>query len=271
MPSVETGDAKYSWLIAGSSAATQYMRTLNSSLEITPTMIIGVSAALWTLIKVIAQVSFRRLLPHEGDKNKIAALADRLVGFSHACAIVPLAFFTVFDTEPQRLCSSYPEYFPFISAFSAGFFVWDLFVCVIQREGVPFTVHAILSLYTYLITTFIPFSYRYAAGFLLFECSTIPYHIPAFAKLVGFNTLDGVFRVIFALSFIMCRIVFGFWWSYKFQVQMLTEDTNLCIPSPMHWSVVLLNLAFNTLNAFWGAKVMQQFLPSNSVKEKKIS
>ncbi|KAK3275046.1 hypothetical protein CYMTET_16807 [Cymbomonas tetramitiformis] len=139
MTSIEIGDEQYSWLIAGSSAAVQYMRTLNSSWEITPTMIIGISAALWTLIKVVAQVSLRRLLTDEGDRNKTVALADRLVGFSHACAI------------------------------------------------------------------------------------------------------------------------------------MFTEDTSLCIPSPMHWSVVLLNVAFNTLNAFWGAKVIQQLVPSKSLKEKKVS
>mmetsp|Transcript_23978 Transcript_23978/g.32987 ORF Transcript_23978/g.32987 Transcript_23978/m.32987 type:complete len:258 (-) Transcript_23978:273-1046(-) len=211
-------------------------------------------------------------------KKEKEALADRAVGFIHAVVSTSLSAYFLATGGPQTtMCTPLGPGFKTLAMLVSGFFVNDIIVSF--HWGWSYVLHGVMSFCAYIIPALTDYAHRYAAGFLLFEVSTIPFHISALVLAqkkatgeiysVGGSTHPLVFRwqLIFALTFILVRIGFGFWWSARFQFQAYNEPHPECFSFGQN-IIQLMNVAFNILNAFWSIKIVKRGLRGHSNSSK---
>lgn len=151
-----------------------------------------------------------------------------------------------------------------VSAFSMGYFLWDLFICVryFKLYGFEFLAHALGSLYVFTISLR-PFCQPWVAKFLIFEASTPFVNTNFFiaqlsrgaAKPVVPMWVNAINGLLLLVVFFTVRIVWGFTAVGILIRQMWKVRSQL----PMTQSVFILtlNAAMNTLNLFWFKKMLK--------------
>jgi hypothetical protein len=204
------------------------------------------------------------------DKDS-AGLADRVSGFVHALISSSFAlYFMATGVAQTTLCTPQTNGFIHLSKFSAGFFVWDIWSSTIGAWGAAYVIHGLFSFTVYTIPFFFPYGQKYACGFLFFELSTVPFHMNKFVEIWLSKRNKGTdhsdhpavigLQIAFAVTFLGCRNVFGYYWSYLFQRQAWTEGPPDCAPEFMHYGILALNICFNVLNTFWASKIVSRLV-----------
>lgn len=183
-------------------------------------------------------------------------------------AIRALVFDEVIVTDPLYGRS---EAALFACAFSAGFFLYDIGLCILNPEwGADATGHALVSLFCYVAAQF-PFTPRMACLGLLFELSTPM--LNAFKLLQLFaehrTQLILMFQASFALTFWTVRLGLGIPWSIMFWnliISALSEgrqhSTLICL------FCLAANGGMNFLNIFWSYKIAKMAMRGGKKKEK---
>lgn len=156
-----------------------------------------------------------------------------------------------------------------------SFFIWDIFVCIADREPLLFWVHAFASFFTFLVALQ-PLSQGMASVVLLQETSTIFLHLRKYAIQAG-RTDTAFFKVVnvtFGLTFVLFRIVVGytscFFWAQRAlqhsalpvgqHAPLLTShDPSELLASP---TTIALRIQMTTciilasMNAFWFTQIL---------------
>ena len=159
----------------------------------------------------------------------------------------------------------YDDLSSMISSLSAGYFIWDLYICkrYFDIYGFEFLAHAISSLYVALISLR-PLCQVWIGKFLLFEASTpfvnINWYIiqlnsssnGKFRIPLLFNALNGICLLV---VFFVVRLVWGNIANVIFFKQMWNVRHSL----PMVRSIILifLNFTLNILNFVWFGKMIK--------------
>jgi hypothetical protein len=186
-------------------------------------------------------------------------------GAIHLAVAVPLAIYVMQQPETlrDRLHASTPASTVMI-AFSAGYFMHDLFTCVrwFDEWGWPFLMHGLFCtiLYTYgLITGHLHF---YGGMFLLWELSTPFVYTRWFLDKLGYaNGLAyKVNGILMILVFFLCRNVVGLACSVDFfrttQAELRYPRADGLHPGAI-WLYRVACICLNCLNAMWVFKMIQ--------------
>lgn len=179
------------------------------------------------------------------------------------------------------------DYCSMVTSLSAGYFIWDLMVCLkyFNIYGFQYLIHAVFALSASLIPL-LPVCQVWVPKFLLYEASTPFVNINWFimqmlvpsknsnlkpAKVPAWlNLINGILLMVI---FFFVRILWGnlaqfiyFYQMYKYRSDMTTLKARL--------SVVLgsVTLVLNSLNVFWFSKMVKiakKLANSSNGKEKK--
>lgn len=171
---------------------------------------------------------------------------------------IPMFLHPMFSEDPVR--GSYP-FAGFVSAFSVGYFVWDLLYCCVfhfEMFGVEFLFHALGALLVF-SATFIPFCQPYLCAFLIFELSTpfVQLHWMFTRSPKGMwsdkiITINGVFLIT---TFFLARIIWG--------VYATIQSFLFCWPQREYYPfwlipiIYILNGGFQFLNFMWFSKMIK--------------
>lgn len=153
------------------------------------------------------------------------------------------------------------------AAVSAGYFIWDLTVCLkyFSLYGIEFTAHACVSLYVMLVTL-LPLCQTWIGKFLLFEASTpfvnINWYIIQLtsekdrAKKVQVPLILNIINGLCLMTvFFSVRIV----WGNIANIFLFKNMWNARDRVPVIRSVIMVTLNFilNTLNLIWFSKMIK--------------
>lgn len=159
------------------------------------------------------------------------------------------------------------DFITMISSVTAGYFLWDLYVCVKWFElfQLEFLVHAICSLFVF-ISAIHPNYQNYVSKFLLFELSSPFVNVNwLFSTLMKefevqipmiLNAINGI---LLMLVFFLVRICWG--WScilimaYQVYSKKWYADPNF--PKTVMIITFSINMALNTLNCVWLNKMVK--------------
>eukprot|EP00959_Pyramimonas_sp_CCMP1952_P084878 1774852-Pyramimonas_sp.AAC.1 len=65
---------------------------------------------------------------------------------------------------------------------------------------------------------------------------------------------------MFALTFLLARNVFGYYWSFKYIRHSYVEGFPVCAHAAIHILVLTMNVVFNVLNTFWASKIVSRLV-----------
>lgn len=164
----------------------------------------------------------------------------------------------------MNLVTYYNSYASFVSAITAGYFLWDIYVCLKYYKlfGVGFLFHAVAAL-CIIGLTLRPVCQAWVGRFLLFEASTpfvnINWYITQLARgstrpvvPTWFNVLNGILLI---LVFFLVRLVWGF-----IAVGILIKEMlEVWDEIPLYVSSVILgiNISLDLLNIHWFSKMLR--------------
>lgn len=147
-----------------------------------------------------------------------------------------------------------------VGAVTAGYFVWDLFVCMrnFKLFGIGFLLHAVAAMYAF-CCGFVPYCQPWAAAFLSFELSTPFVNMNWFASRMPKGTFSDKFVVIngllLILVFFLIRIVWGLYAVSQLAKDMMASLDQVSIFTPA--ALLTMNFALNVLNIFWFYKMVR--------------
>jgi len=182
----------------------------------------------------------------------------------HALTALPLATYVLFmdsvlDTD--RFFTTSLTSFHVLS-FSTGYFLWDTWESLITWEvsGIGFITHGVLCSFIYLISLY-PFGHYWALAFLMFETSTpfinVHWLMTNVEPLKKWKITLSVNDILGGIAFFCFRIVYGTFMSYQFWMQslatlpILSPFLSICL-----YFILATNIALNSLNYFWFAKII---------------
>lgn len=151
------------------------------------------------------------------------------------------------------------DYGSFVAAVTVGYFIWDLFICLVYflLFGLGFLFHAFASLYVF-GCCLLPFCQPWIPAFLLFELSTPFVNVNWFASRLPAGTFSDLTIVINGMcllaSFFTVRILWGFYAVTLVAVDMWQQLATVNIIFPV--TILSLNFLLNVLNVFWFHKMV---------------
>lgn len=200
------------------------------------------------------------------DKLKVLVdgLIIRIVGFVHNTLQVGLALMVL--TDKSMLRDPFHSVSPmsqFVLIISAGFFIWDLVVCLyrVRQEGPPFVLHGLLCsiFYNYVIRT--GNFHLYGCAFLMWECSTpfTQFRWILHKMGLGGSKLFVVNGLLMISTFFCCRILLGTWLSYTYfrRCRSYMGSPDARISSLLLSLFGVMCLVLNGLNYFWFGKMIK--------------
>ena len=149
--------------------------------------------------------------------------------------------------------------------------MWDVFVCIRDRAGFQFYVHALLG---FVVSSSIlyPTVQYYGCLFLLCELSTPFLHL-RFFLIEGKKTETFVFQLsqyTFALIFFVVRILLGSYYSLCGWIELLPY---LSAPAPYNIAChfyMIADLGFASLNFIWFYAIVSNIVKHHKKEEKGV-
>ncbi|CEL92442.1 unnamed protein product [Vitrella brassicaformis CCMP3155] len=186
-------------------------------------------------------------------------------GALYVCLTVPVISF-------PSLCAPVPRAF-WVLLVSWGYFWWDLGVSVVEEWGRDYVLHALFCIYIYGIGCLTDFGQKHAVACMLYEISTVLLHtqsflsLPSLTERVSPSLLLGV-RVLFALSFLASRLMFGGWVTYDMWTTYF-GPTGECLPLAGRVSILAINALFHCLNLYWFGRLIAIGLGKGEGKDRR--
>ncbi|GAA5839054.1 hypothetical protein JCM3766R1_004567 [Sporobolomyces carnicolor] len=185
-----------------------------------------------------------------------------IVGWAFSLFAAPLAFHLIRNPSPELgfdplTGSALRE--ERLSAIAAGYFVWDTFVSTlhINTQGFGFFLHGIGCCIAFSFTLR-PFLLWCGPCFLIWEVSTIFLNMHWFLDKTNrtgslLQMINGFFLVS---AYIVCRLIFGVYNSYKLFVLLFSTSSVLTKATQegtgwIRYLYLAINLTMNGLNFFW--------------------
>mmetsp|Transcript_44683 Transcript_44683/g.71803 ORF Transcript_44683/g.71803 Transcript_44683/m.71803 type:complete len:246 (+) Transcript_44683:144-881(+) len=155
-----------------------------------------------------------------------------------------------------------------LMAYMAGFFVYDLMLCYKTNVTFAWYCHGAFSLLVY-IAALTGWAQGYATRFVVYEWSSIFYQASREIDREAYKTIYKSSRVLFAVTFIVIRYIYGLPLSFAFQRQSwLGMETETCGLSSLARKLVLLtNVLFAVLNFYWGFLIVKSVVGKKDVND----
>eukprot|EP00924_Labyrinthula_sp_SR-Ha-C_P002783 snap_masked-scaffold_13-processed-gene-6.44-mRNA-1 protein AED:1.00 eAED:1.00 QI:0/-1/0/0/-1/1/1/0/265 len=210
---------------------------------------------------LLSRFLFNKYIPKyssldETRKIKVCCYVSSTV---HIVSILPPIFYLINNSNElwDDQVNASNETANTIFAFSAAYFLWDLYICLIQKKiQYQFLLHHFACFIAYNIVQS-PLLQIHSLHILLFEFSTIFLNIRHW--LIFFELKDEYPKVYalveksFGISFIIIRLFFGIPWSVRcFLVGFEAIQNGIEMNIFGFWYLALANVAVTTLNFKWG-------------------
>ena len=187
---------------------------------------------------------------------RLPSLVNCLVATGMALAIL-------LDTSSPLLADRIDAVSPVSSALycvATGYFLFDVAESFVDYHGHAFLAHGVLCSFVYGLALFVPILHYYGAVFLMFEASTVFLNIGWFIKSVYKYPATSLPMIVvnacFAVSFFLARIVFGFYQSYYFFVDIFALRAAEGSIRPVLYFFMATNVFLCSLNVFWFYKIL---------------
>lgn len=185
-----------------------------------------------------------------------------IVSMIQALLILALSYPLFGDEVLAQSPNAYTPYSGFVCAMALGYFVWDSYVCLryIKLFGPGFLVHGLAAGFVFM-QALRPYALKWAPIFLFFEAST-PFlnvhwftsHLPAGLIPSWAELLNGVCLLF---TFFSVRIVWGFYYAFRFAQEAFFHDTERIQPVWIPLTMLGSNLALDVLNVYWFSKMLK--------------
>eukprot|EP01116_Phalansterium_solitarium_P023070 TRINITY_DN7891_c0_g1_i1.p1 TRINITY_DN7891_c0_g1~~TRINITY_DN7891_c0_g1_i1.p1 ORF type:complete len:259 (+),score=23.35 TRINITY_DN7891_c0_g1_i1:63-839(+) len=190
----------------------------------------------------------------------------RVVSTIHAITVVVLSIPVL--SEPQLIedevsrALAYSSKAAFLYSLSAGYFLFDIFITILHKQGTGFVVHGVVCFFVY-VFALAPFLMYYGAVFLLFEASTpflnnhwfidrVRSKLPGRAGMCDqFQRFNGLALL---LLFFSVRVCYGLYQSIRFAVSVYYAFDRSPLLLVLFYSIS--NIVLNSLNLFWFKKLL---------------
>jgi len=173
-----------------------------------------------------------------------------------------LSFYLLQTLEFQSRLFDYEPAVVFLLCLASGYFIWDTIDVVlnIKDSGLGFFFHGFSCSILYTYALFTQTLFYYSITFLLFELSTpflnLMWFSSTFAELAQIKLpshIPNFFRVAFALTFLVARVMMGPYWSSLFWIDAynLYLEPDSRAPASfltMSYLFLLLNIGVNFPN-----------------------
>lgn len=236
------------------------------------------TATSWIFYYLIAPalILYSRKKKLKDDDHARAKWGHMAASFLHAIIACGWTLYLWYDNTLahtlQDRVFGYSSDYGSMFAFSAGYFLWDVFCCAwhIRHYGKGFFIHSLLGLGG-VLCCYRPFMMYPTSRFLLFEFSTIFVDMHWFLEKLG----HGGGRLILIndffglLAYIGFRLTFGSYLTYRFLKDLSRMYT--LVPLPLTLGSLLANLTTHVLNFYWFYKLGRSLLRRCLVKEKTSS
>mmetsp|Transcript_15681 Transcript_15681/g.38654 ORF Transcript_15681/g.38654 Transcript_15681/m.38654 type:complete len:249 (-) Transcript_15681:150-896(-) len=183
---------------------------------------------------ILASVGIAVMLVQSGDLH---ISQDRLEGTTPLCV----------DIEDQSLSEIV------FLGYMAGFFIYDLYICVKTKSSFAWYLHGAFSLTVYVVAFLFGWAQGFASRFVTYEWSSIFYLTYRQVDRKKYPSLYQGARLLFAVVFIIVRFFYGLPLSYAFQISVWNNyEKDRCIRVEIQTLLVVTNTLFAFLNMYWG-------------------
>lgn len=228
--------------------------------------ILAVAAFYWAVF-LLSEPFCMFVFPPLRRKSRARQLSAfvRVPSMVNFLLVVPLSFYSLIYDAPIHRATGSTDSLILLGTLASGYFTFDVTHAAYDYSGLAFLLHAVLCDAAFTIGLFSPFMHYYAAVFLMWEASTVFLNVGWFLL----NVYDypssslpmKVVNAVFALTFFLCRIVYG---NYK-SMQLLSDIASLV--SVYGWTpaltlYTLIDLGMTALNLYWFAKILRVVLGS---------
>jgi len=241
----------------------EYTATTRRSFEGIASQILIVAFLFWALERLLSFGAPRAWIQQKFKSAGKAAC--RIVGMVHLIIQIPLALLILFDStfKSDPIYATTDLSFV-VTIISAGYFCYDLYICVFRWEGPAYLLHGATCSTLYSYCALSGFIHYFAALFLLWELSTPFVYIRWFLynlNMAGSRLYVGN-GLAMLLSFFWARNVMGAFMLVNF---FRTTEKELQSPKsggsvmgpPMIWTYRVACVALTCLNAMWFVKMFK--------------
>lgn len=211
------------------------------------------------LDKVLEIPALQAKFPHGFQAESVAHIRGRILGMLFAVGATLSVTYGLWNTQlTWDDVTGYDPVAQRIAAMTAGWFVYDVYICIQEGWGAAFIGHGVGGLLVY-IGALQPVYHLMGMACLLYEASTPFLHWRSW--LITNKMTDKVAfqvaNVLFALVFLGVRIVIGLpmcitWWVQMYQLVQAGQ-----LPVPVVSALVFgVNVFMNGLNIMWAQKIV---------------
>lgn len=195
--------------------------------------------------------------PKETTVALVSALHAVVVTYQAYCIIVDGAW-----AAPTSILDSTPSSVR-LTLFSAGFFVWDVIVCVRDRYHPSFILHAVVCCLAYLMVNVPrPFAHWYACYFLLNESSSPFLSMRTLLIKAGAShtILFKLVNWVFTLVFIAVRVLIGAPILMGLLFELYWTDYSCTANALVAWFIGMAATSMWVLNVVWMRAILRSVL-----------
>lgn len=209
------------------------------------------------------------------SQQALSWLFMQVVCISMAVAVTVLSIQTLLSPEAATLQSDFFAVTPTTTVLvklAVAFFCWDLYVCLTEWAGWAYLGHALACLCVF-TCALRPMLHYMAAVTLLYEASTPFLHLRLgmIQSDAATGPLFHVVQLAFALSFVLARIVIGYWkcWTWWWQVETFLSSASAAGVTPAVLRMYQAACLFlSALNGWWAVQIAQKAVGGAPAKDK---
>lgn len=242
--------------------------------------LIFICSAFWTSVYFLCQLVLRastrlRPLTLETRKFGLSLLSANIVSLIHASSVTFLSLILLsgyrgISSVAQEWIWGFDTGSSWTICLFAGYMLYDLVLEIATTRNPAYMLHHSAVFLTYCYCALRPFIHYGALVFILWEASTPFMSIRKI--MIAYNLQNTrafhVVEVLFALFFLVSRILFGWVFSFQFFVMFAFHNDKHRLPVSAGILFVLANAILNGLNLNWFLIIAKKALNSNSHRAK---
>ena len=229
------------------------------------------SLPVWRLIRILLYAliwkSYQTLFVKKFGLNKRPSF--RAVSITHAIISVIMSLY-ILTYGNDNIVFRYPTtmcqpilYASNLFEINVSYFLYDLYKTITTEWGWDFVAHGSFSLTMYCIFLFTGQGHFIGLGCLLYEISTIMLHFYSFLFYAKYVKLAGIFRLLFAILFFLCRVLWGTYLTFIVWDSFVFGQTNIeshCLSILTRTVSLVINTSFHALNIYWLSLILKKAL-----------
>lgn len=194
------------------------------------------------------------------DNNRL--FSQYVVSVLHCVLVSCMSLIVLSGPLRQEWVWAYTGYSELMMNIFCSYLLSDFFIEFFAERNPLFLLHHCIVFTVYVYSATRPFAHYICAGFILWECSTLFLSLRRILLELRLHRTR-VFQYVeqaFVVSFVLVRIVFGFYFSYQALKVLLFYHTKRQIPVVVGLLSVSANAILHTMNVYWLSIIYKKFL-----------